>query len=103
MKPHEKPGTETVLLNGEVVDTSDQLDSHGKTGTRFKRLLLVGSFAIVVSLAILTPAHALDMDVFEAIFSSIKVVRFTQRMPPTSTATAAGSGNATGFGFPSPG
>ena len=72
MKPHEKPGTETVLLNGEVVETSDSLDGHGKTGTRFKRLLLVGSFAIVVCLAILTPAHALDMDVFEAIFSSIQ-------------------------------
>jgi hypothetical protein len=72
MKPHEKPGTETVLLNGEVVDPSDQLDRHGKTGTRFNRLLLVGSFAIVVCLAILTPAHALDMDVFEAIFSSIQ-------------------------------
>ena len=72
MKHHEKPGTETLLLNGEVVDSSDPLDRRGKTGIRFRRLLLIGSLAIAVYLAILTPAHALDMDVFEAIFSSIQ-------------------------------
>lgn len=72
MKHHEKPGTETLLLNGEVVDSSDPLDYRGKTSIRFRRLLLIGSLAIAVYLAILTPAHALDMDVFEAIFSSIQ-------------------------------
>jgi len=72
MKPHEKLGTDTLLLNGEVVDSSDPLNCHGKTGIRFSRLLLIGSLAIAFYLAILTPAHALDMDVFEAIFSSIQ-------------------------------
>jgi hypothetical protein len=72
MKHPDKPGKDTILLNGEAFSPSCQLDHLGKRGSRVKRLLLVGGLAIATSLAILTPAHALDMDVFETIFSSIQ-------------------------------
>jgi hypothetical protein len=72
MKDHDEPKKEELLLNGEAIGPNDPLDGHRRAGARWRRTLSVGGFALIVCLAVSTTAHALDFDVFEAIFGAIQ-------------------------------
>jgi len=72
MKHHDEPQTKRLLLNGEPVGPNKPLDVNRSQGIRWRRTLSVSGFALVVCLALTTTAHALDFDIFEAIFGSIQ-------------------------------
>ncbi|MGF7181512.1 hypothetical protein [Tunturiibacter psychrotolerans] len=63
---------ETLLLNGESIETTDPLKPDIKSKTLWKRMLSVGCFGLAMYLFVSIPAQALDLDVFEAIFGSIQ-------------------------------
>ncbi len=72
MKHHDEPQTERLLLNGEPFGPNKPLDASRREGARWRRTLSVGGYALVVCLAVSTTAHALNFDIFEAIFGSIQ-------------------------------
>src|SRR5258708_22231020 len=72
MNPHDEVTKEKVLLNGVPVDTIDLLEPRSDKHTRLKRLLAVGAVVLAGYFTISTPARALGLDVFQAIFGSIQ-------------------------------
>lgn len=72
MKHYEAPETERLLLNGEPVAPNDALNAHKRAGGRPRRIVLVAGLTLAACLVVSASAHALDFDVFEAIFGSIQ-------------------------------
>ena len=72
MRLHAEPEPENLLLNGEPIGPKESPHGHRSGGARWRRILSVGRFTLVLCLALSTTAHALDFDVFEAIFGSIQ-------------------------------
>ena len=63
--------SDPVLLNGELVDLVDPRKSEDSP-KRWPQRLIVGALIVVACLPVATRAHALDLDVFQGIFSSIQ-------------------------------
>jgi hypothetical protein len=72
MTNHDDDRNNCVLLNGEPIDLTEQSQRPRSIGSRWKRPLLVGGLLIGACLFASKPARALDLDIFQAIFSSIQ-------------------------------
>lgn len=72
MKHHDEPETGGLLINGEPVGPNDALAAHKRAGARPRRIGTVAGLTLAACLAVSASAHALDFDVFEAIFGSIQ-------------------------------
>jgi len=72
MNHKEESAPQTLLLNGEPVDTEAAIDQPGKHHARSKALFALGSIALAACFTVTPAAHALGLDIFSEIFGSIQ-------------------------------
>ncbi len=72
MKNHYEPEQQQLLISGKSIGPDNLLHGARRARGRWRRRFAAGKWALVVCLVVSSAAHALDFDVFQAIFGSIQ-------------------------------